>query len=148
MPRKHCVSALQPRIFALLLAATWMSVGCAGDCPDGAPQIDVFTAAATSVKAGDSVSLTLKVSNFMMDGHDGDGHDHSHDSGCDNSGHAHIYLGAAGENLLTMTMEESFTVVIPADTKPGSYTLVAQLQNNDHKPLSPSVDASVTIEVN
>ena len=140
---------LERRIWITLTLLTALgSTGCHVHCPDGEPSITAFETDKASVKAGDSLTLTLKVSNFLMDGHSDDGHEHEHDAECTNSGHAHVYLDEAGGQLLVMAMSDQFSVTIPPNTTVGVHKLVAQLQNNDHKPLNPTVETSIELSVN
>ena len=141
---------VKPVVQALLIAAylgLCVTACSSGDCPEGTPSIDSFTADSTVTKPGGQLNLKFAVSNFAMTGHEGDGHDHEHDTDCVNSGHAHIHLDSVDGPLLAMALEVSVTVVIPANTTPGPHDVVIQLQDLQHKAISPVVQRKLAITV-
>ncbi len=94
----------------------------------------------TTVAAGDDITATVTVTNFVLEAPGGanqEGH-----------GHYHIYLdGASGGQYLIADQEPTTTFTIPANTAPGAHTLRVSVSDNSHVPLSPPVEDIVDITV-
>ncbi len=94
----------------------------------------------TTVAAGDDITATVTVENFVLEAPGGanqEGH-----------GHYHIYLDdASGGQYLIADQEPTTTFTIPANTAAGAHTLRVSVSDNSHVPLSPAVEDVVDITV-
>lgn len=90
----------------------------------------------TALQAGDTITLTIEVENFTLDGNAIGG------ANADGVGHYHVYWdGASGDDYLAMGADAAIEVQVPEDATDGSHKVTVSLRNNDHSPLSPPVEA-------
>lgn len=126
----------------------------------GDPEIVSWTVDPLEIVAGGDATSTVELAHFELSGeghHMGDtgmtgmsteaeaGHEHG--DGDVPVGHVHIYLDDLETNPLLMQTTDSDTFTIPMDTAPGKHTLIARLQDENHKILEPQVTAEIEITV-
>lgn len=123
-----------PTLLTVLIAAACSSEG---DGPALTASVDPAT-----VKAGAEVAVSVELTNFALDPA---GYGKENAAG---KGHFHVYLDTVGEaTMLKASAESPVQVGIPLDAAAGAHKLIITLQNNDHSPLSPAVQATVDITV-
>ena len=140
------ISLIASAVLACLAGACEDSHGC----PEEDPAITMFTADTTTVAAGDTIEITVMVSNFELGGHEHEAsaaEDDDHHAADCAGGHLHIYLDDVISNPLSMPESHVSEVMIPDDATAGDHTLIARLQNRDHTILEPQVTAELTITV-
>lgn len=108
----------------------------------GNAAIDVeLDVAPAMVAAGEMITATVTVQNFVLEAPEGQGNEPGH-------GHFHIYLDdATGTNYLLAGETGTVEVRIPAGTPAGPHTLRVNLGQNNHAPLVPAVEDIVDIVV-
>ncbi|MDB4929761.1 MAG: Quinoprotein ethanol dehydrogenase [Myxococcaceae bacterium] len=115
--------------------------GAATDVPaTGAPTVAVTTPAANAnLPVGAPTQLALAIGNFTLTNFIGTTGNQA------GRGHVHVYLDANDNNdYLVADYIERPRVVIPNGTSLGAHTLRVSLRNNDHTPLSPPVQTTVS----
>jgi uncharacterized membrane protein YgcG len=137
---------------AAIIGAASLLVGCSDD-HHGPPTMSI-SVAPTDVLAGDSVKLSVTVTNFELVAvggmhHDmagGDDHGDDHDDDEVQQGHYHVYLDSTDgtEPILMAGMPE---VDVAIDATPGSHTLIVRLQDLTHRTIEPEVTDEATINV-
>jgi hypothetical protein len=139
-----------------LMGVAGFAVGCTGPEEEaGPPAILSFTVDPATVVAGADTTASVEVENFELTGHHEEGEggheheegDHDHDGVAVQRGHVHIYLDDVMTNPLLMLVTPEGALTIPVDVAPGAHTLIARLQDEDHKIIEPQVTAEVDIEV-
>jgi hypothetical protein len=124
----------------------------AGACPDlgGDPSFTEFTVTPATVAAGDSVDVVIDGDHLGELEATSDGSmemaGEEEESTCA-GGHVHIYLDDLETNPLSMQEAKAFPMTIPADTEPGTHTLIVRLHNKDHTIYDPEVSMETTITV-
>jgi hypothetical protein len=151
------------RFPSLALATALVALGCHDEheCPAEPPAITSFTVSPTMVAPGGTVTGSVVVANFELNGEShthgaapladaptseplDEGHDA--ETACP-GGHVHVYLDDVMTEPLAMTTQASFSLVIPAATPVGSHTLIARLQNRDHTIIQPEISAEASVDV-
>jgi len=149
----------------MVFGSVVLAAGCSGDgdgegdtgathsCHDlgGDPAFTEFTVTPGTVAAGGEVDVTVDgdhIGELMDMAHgtmEGTEHDHE-EEGC-LGGHLHVYIDDFEENPLAMEGAKAFPMTIPADTTPGTHTLIVRLHNKDHTIHKPEVTMETTVTV-
>jgi uncharacterized protein (DUF58 family) len=116
-----------------------LAVGCASAAET--PSIESVTLSKTTVKAGESVDITVKVKNFNITGHGST----SGDSNVQ-EGHFHVYFDDKSSPS-GMGMEETYALKIPTDMSAGAHKIRVELVDSAHTILNPTVETTVDFTV-
>jgi hypothetical protein len=135
-----------------VLASSLVAASCTADEPEPCSPTVMLSADPTTIASGDSVALTVTVTDFELeppaadeapDGgvfrHDGEGEG----AGC--HGHYHVYLDDLMTNPLLQDHVE--TVSLPVTADPGTHELIVRLNDPEHKIIKPEVTDRVEITV-
>lgn len=117
-----------------------LAVGCAPAAET--PSIESVTLSKSTVKAGESVDITVKVKNFKITGHG----DHGHGDSNVKEGHFHVYFDDKSSPS-GMGMEETYTLKIPTDMSAGAHKIRVELVDSAHTILNPTVETTVDFTV-
>lgn len=158
MVRKQRLNVLVGRL--LLACVLTTLVACddehAADCPAAEPAIESISLMPDLVAPGGDIAVVVDVRNFELSG---EGGPHTEglgpapqdanpaDADTCPGGHVHVYLDDLMTNPLIQSVTSEFTITIPADTQPGSHTLIGRLQNRDHSILVPEIFHVVDVTV-
>jgi hypothetical protein len=106
------------------------------------PSVNFTASNTTALEPGGSVTLTVTVENFVLDGDRIGGENET------GVGHYRVYWDDAdGDDHLGASAEPELTVTVPATTTDGSHRLRVMLVNNDGTPLDPPVEEGVWVIV-
>jgi len=111
-----------------------------GDADPNAPSITI-TILEEAIHAGDSITVSIAVENFVLEEPVGQGNEDGH-------GHYHIYLDddVGGDYLIAGAAAEN-QVDLPRNLSVGAHSLRANLTANDHRPFNPSIEGTADFTV-
>jgi plastocyanin len=108
---------------------------------DALPKVSI-SSKSSEVEAGKSITVEISTQNFILDD---SARGKANQLG---TGHYNIYIGSnKGLSYLVTSAKGTIEIPIPISTAAGEQTLRVELQNNDGTPFTPTIEATLKIDV-